>query len=158
MIGGAASKWVWTSEFATKSRATKQARTMEPTKKAPPCPADKGKKAMEQLWFATDNELLNAAEVTPKSTPASIAKMLCEKMFEGIPNASDPLFLALVSHLACSTKQHVVFSSHPLDDLEDSLREMFLMVSHLLFLRIFLTSLTFLTLFLFFCGRPLGYS
>lgn len=131
----------------------------------PPRPVDKVKKVVKKLSSAPDNEFLNAAEVTPESTPASAAKILCEKMFGGILDASDPRFLALVSHLAYSTKQRAIVSSHPLDDLGDSLKDMFLIVSHLLFSRIILTPLTFfnfvlifLTLFLFFCGRPSGNS
>lgn len=84
---------------------------------------------MEQLSFASDNELLNAAKVTSESTPTSATKMLYEKMFGGISDVFDPRFLALISHLACFTKQQI---SHSLDDLEDSLRKMFLMVSHML--------------------------
>lgn len=91
-------------ELATESKASKRARTIEPTRTAPPPLADKRKKAVEQLSFAPDNEILHAAEVTLESTPALAAKMLCEKMFGGIPNASDPRFLAFISHLACSTK------------------------------------------------------
>ncbi|XP_043811749.1 uncharacterized protein LOC122723509 [Manihot esculenta] len=158
VIGGAASKRVRTSELATEGRAPKRARATRPTKIALPPFADKGKKVVEQLSSTLDNELLNAAEVTPESMLALVAKMFCNKMFGGTPDALDPHFLALISHLAYSTKQQAAFSTHFLDDLGDSLREMFLMVSHMLFSRVFLSSLTFLTLFFFFCGRPSGCS
>lgn len=116
---------------------------MKPTRIAPPSSTDKGKKVVEQLSSTLDNELLNATKVTREFSLASAAKMLCEKMFEGTPDASDPRFLALISHLARSTKQQVVLNTRSLDDLRDSLREMFLMVSHPPFSRVFLTSLAF---------------
>lgn len=86
------------------------------------------KKVVENLSSTTNNDLLNAAEVNAESTPASVAEMLCNKMFEGAPDVSDPYFLALVSHLACATKQ-AALSSHPTEALGDSLREMLLIVS-----------------------------
>lgn len=98
---------------------------------------------MDQLSSAPDNELLNAAEVTRESSSVSVAKMLYENMFAGAPDASNPHFLAFISPLARSTKQQPVFNTRSLDDLRDDMREMFLMVSYLLFLKIFLTSSAF---------------
>lgn len=60
---------------------------------------------MDHLSSTLDNELLNAAEVTIESMLASAAKMICKRMFGGVSDASNPHFLALISHLACSTKQ-----------------------------------------------------
>lgn len=105
VIEGAAGKRARTSEPISKGKATKRARAAEPAKTVPPFSTDKGKGVVEFLLSAPDNEFLNAAEVTPKSTPASAAKELRNKMFGGTPNASDPDFLALVSHLSCSTRQ-----------------------------------------------------
>lgn len=94
---------------------------------------------MEQLTSALNKELLNSAEVTPEFTATSVAEMLCEKMFGGgVSDISNPRFLALTNHLACSTKQQVAFRLQSPKDLGDSLREMLLMVRHLAFLtRIF---------------------
>lgn len=91
------------------------------------------------MWwtFALDNDLLNAAEVNAESTPASVTQMLCNRRFGGVP---DPYFLAFVRQLACSTKQQVAFSLRSIEALGDGLREMFLMVSYLSFLLIFLNS------------------
>lgn len=83
------------------------------------------------LTLAPDNEFLNAAEETVDSTLASVAKELCDKMFGGAPGALNPLFLDLVNHLACSTRQQETFSTRSLDGLGDCLREMLLMVSHM---------------------------
>lgn len=93
---------------------------------------------MELLCLAPNNEFLNAAEVTLKSTPASVAEMLHKKMFEGVSDVFDPRFLALASHLACSTKQQTAFSLRSQKDLRNSLREMLLMVSRPLSLSLFL--------------------
>lgn len=60
---------------------------------------------VEHLLSAPDNELLNAAKVTVESTLVCVAEMLCERIFEGVPDATDPCFLVLVSYLACATKQ-----------------------------------------------------
>lgn len=87
---------------------------------------------MKHLSSASDNELLNVAEVTTESMPASAAKMLCKRMFGMVPDASDPHFLPLISHLTYSSKQQTFFSSRSLEDLGDSLRETFLMVNYLL--------------------------
>lgn len=86
---------------------------------------------MEHLSFASDNELLNVAEVTTEYTLASTARMLCKRKFKEVSDASKPHVLALVNHLACSTKYQTVFSSRSLEDLGDSLREIFLIVSYL---------------------------
>lgn len=86
-------------------KASKCARTLEPARAAPSTLVDKGKKVVEHLSSAPDNELLSAAKVTAESTPASVVEMLHEKMFGGVSNASDPRLLTLISHLACSTRQ-----------------------------------------------------
>lgn len=74
-----------------------------------PPPANKGKQAVGQLSLAPNNELLNAAEMTPRFAAASVAEMLREKMFGGVYDVSEPCFLTLTSHMACSTKQQVAF-------------------------------------------------
>lgn len=89
---------------------------------------------MENLSSAPNNELLNATEVTTESMPASVAKMLCGRMFGGVPYASDLCFLALVSHLACAITQQATFSSRSLEAFGNGLREIFLMVNCLSFL------------------------
>lgn len=108
VIRGRADKRTQTSEPATESRVTKQACTIEP---AGTTPSPKGKKVVEHLSSTPNNDLLDVAEVTTESMPASTAKMLCERMFREILDVSDPRFLALISHLACSIKQHAVFNS-----------------------------------------------
>lgn len=45
---------------------------------------------MENLSSTPNIELLNAAEVSADSTPASITEMLCNKVFKGVPDVSDP--------------------------------------------------------------------
>lgn len=83
MIRVGAAKQACTSEPATESRAAKRARTSEPARATPSFSIDKGNKVMEHLSSALDNELLNAAKVTVESTSASVAKMLCKRMFGG---------------------------------------------------------------------------
>lgn len=79
---------------------------------------------MDYLSSTPDIELLNAAEVSADSTPASITEMLCNKVFKGVPDVSDPPFLALVCNLACATKQQYACSSRSIEALGDSLRKM----------------------------------
>lgn len=86
-------------------RASKRVRTSEPMEAILYPPIDKGKKVVENMSFAPDNELLNAAEVNVESTLASVTEMLYNKMFDGVLDASNPCFLALVSRLAYATKQ-----------------------------------------------------
>lgn len=69
-----------------------------------PPPANKGKQAIGQLSSAPDSKLLDIAEVTPGSTTAFVAEMLCERIFGGLSDVSNPRFLALASHLAYSAK------------------------------------------------------
>lgn len=131
MIGGAAGKRARTSEPISEGRAAKRAWAAGSAKTTAPSSTDKWKGVVGLLSSAPDNEFLNAAEETLDSTPASAAKELCDKMFGGPPDASDPCLLALVSHLACSTRQQAAFSTRSVDDLGDSLREMLFMVSHM---------------------------
>lgn len=111
VIGGAASKRVQTLDVSHEGRAAKKARTAGPSETTPPSSADKGKQFMGQLSLAPDNELLNAIEVTLESLPASVVEMLCNWMFRGTPDASDPRFLSFISHLARSTNQQAAFNS-----------------------------------------------
>lgn len=154
MIGGAAGKRAQTSKHISEGKAAKKTRAAEPAKTSPPSSADKGKGVIELLSTATDNEFLNAAEVTPESTSASAANELCNKMFGGTPNASDPYFLALVSHLVYSTRQQATLNTHFVDNLRDSLKEMLLMVSHMFSSKVFIAPLIFLIPSFFPCGRP----
>lgn len=85
-------------------RAAKHARTSKPVEVGPSPLIVKGKKVVENLTFAPNNELLNAAEVGADSTPASKTEMLHSRMFGGVLDASDPHLLTLVSHLAYATK------------------------------------------------------
>lgn len=66
-----------------KGRVVKHARTSEPVGAAPSPPIDKEKKVVEHLSSILKNELLNITEVTVESTLASMARMLCERMFGG---------------------------------------------------------------------------
>lgn len=100
VIGGAAGKQAHTSEPISKGRAAKRAQAVEPAKTAAPSSIEKWKGVVELLSLALDNEFLNAAKVTPESTPASAAKKLYNKMFKRASDALDPRFLALVSNLA----------------------------------------------------------
>lgn len=61
MIRGVASKRAWSSEIVTEGRVAKRAHTTEPMRIAPLPSADRGKKVVEQLSSALDNELLNVA-------------------------------------------------------------------------------------------------
>lgn len=97
VVGGhcdwsAVSKRARTSEPATKGGVAKRAHSTGPMKIAPPPSIDKGKKVVEHLSSTPYNELLNAAEVTLESMPASAAKELCNKMFKGTLDASVPVF------------------------------------------------------------------
>lgn len=60
---------------------------------------------MGLLSYASNNELLNVAEIALGFATTFVAELLREKMFGGISDVSDLCFLALASHLACSTKQ-----------------------------------------------------
>lgn len=62
-------------------RVAKRTRISEPTETVPSSPIDKGKKVMENLSSTPDNDLLNVVEVNTKSILASVAEMLCSKMF-----------------------------------------------------------------------------
>lgn len=77
--------------IAIGGRATRCARTSKPIEAVPSLPIDKGKKEVENLSFTPDNELLNATKVNVESTLASVAEMLCSKMFGGLQ-----MFLTLV--------------------------------------------------------------
>lgn len=82
-------------DIVIRGRAVKCARTSEHMEVGPSPSIDKEKSAVENLSSAFDNELLNAAEVGVDSTPASITEMLCIKVFEGVPNISNPPFLGI---------------------------------------------------------------
>lgn len=69
-----------------------------------PPPAKKRKQAVGLLSSAPDNELLNAVEITPGSAMTFMVELLRE-MLGGVSDVCDSRFLALASHLACSTKQ-----------------------------------------------------
>lgn len=83
LIRGSVVKWARTSKPAIEGKAAKLGRTSGPAETTPSLPADKGKKAMDHLSSALDNELLNAIEVTAESMLDSAARMMCERMLKG---------------------------------------------------------------------------
>lgn len=86
---------------------------------APALPSVEKKKAsIELLSSASNNEALNADEITPQST---VAELLWERMFDGVTDALDPCLLAFSSLLACSTREHVAFHSRTREELRNSL-------------------------------------
>ncbi|XP_043813909.1 uncharacterized protein LOC110619837 [Manihot esculenta] len=109
------------------SKVAQRARTLKVTEAILSSPIDKRKKVVENLSSTPDNELLNGTEVNVESTLASMAEMLCDKIFKVALDVSDPHSLALISHLVYATKQQAAFSLHPIEALGDSLREMLLM-------------------------------
>lgn len=88
---------------------------------------------MENLSSAPNNDLLNDAEVSADSTPASITRMMCSKVFGGILDVFDPYFLVVVCNLAYAAKQQSACSLRSIEAVRESLREMLLMVSYLPF-------------------------
>lgn len=66
-------------------KVAKCARTSELLGAGPSPPVDKGKRVVENLSSALNNELLNATEVTAESMLAFVAEILCGRMFEGGP-------------------------------------------------------------------------
>lgn len=92
VIEGESPKHAWTSEPTIDGRAAKCTWTSKPVGTTPSPPVDKEKKAVEHLSSAPDNKLLNDAEMTIESTPTSVTRMLCKRMFGVIPDASDPRY------------------------------------------------------------------
>lgn len=78
--------------ITVKGIAAKRARTSELLGTTPSPPIDKEEKVVENLSFTSDNELLNAAEITAKLMPPSMAEMLCGRMFEGSQMLLTPAF------------------------------------------------------------------
>lgn len=72
------------------SKVAKRARTLKVTEAILSSPVDKRKKIVENLSSTPDNELLNGTEVNAESTLASMAKMLCDKIFKVALDVSDP--------------------------------------------------------------------
>lgn len=91
------------NNIVIENRAAKRARISASVEVGPPPSINKGKRAMENLSSAPDNDLLNSTEVGIDSTSGSTG-MLCNKVFGGVSDVSDPWFLAVVCNLACATK------------------------------------------------------
>ncbi|XP_043815239.1 rootletin-like [Manihot esculenta] len=67
-------------------------------------------------------------DITHQSPASVVAKIIKERMFGGVIEASDPRLLALTSLLASSTREQAAFWSRPRGELGDTIREMLLMV------------------------------
>lgn len=73
-------------------------------------PVEKKKAFMELLSSASNNEVLNADEITPQSTTTTVVELLRKRMFGGVTDASDPCLLALTILLAYSTREQTIFT------------------------------------------------
>ncbi|XP_043811063.1 uncharacterized protein LOC122723326 [Manihot esculenta] len=117
-----------------KSRASKGSAPALPPlekKKAAPAlpPLEKEKDVpMVPLMSASDNDILNAEDITHQSPASIVAKIIKGRMFGGVTEASDPRLLALTGLLANSTREQAAFRSRPRGELGDTIREMLLMV------------------------------
>lgn len=81
------------------------------------------------LLSASNNDILNAEDITHQSPATVVAEIIRERMFGGVMQASDPRLLALSGHLASSTQEQVAFRARSREQLGDTAREMLLMVS-----------------------------
>lgn len=88
---------------------------------------------MGLLSSTLDNEVLSADEITPQSPASIVVKLLWERMFGGVTDASDPRLLTLTGLLAYNTREQVAFRSRTREELGDTIREMLLMVICLYF-------------------------
>ncbi|XP_021621468.1 protein ENL-like [Manihot esculenta] len=72
-------------------------------------PLEKKKTSVVPLLSTLDNDILNAEDITHQSPATVVAKIIWERMFGGVTQASNPHLLALSSHLASSTQKQVAF-------------------------------------------------
>ncbi|XP_021603177.2 uncharacterized abhydrolase domain-containing protein DDB_G0269086-like [Manihot esculenta] len=92
-------------------------------------PLEKKKTSVVPLLFASNNDILNAEDITHKSPASVVAEIIGERMFGGITTASDPRLLALSGLLASSTQEQAAFRARSREDLGNTARELLLMVT-----------------------------
>lgn len=96
------------SEAPTIAPASKRAHGPQRPALALP-PLEKEKMPVGLLSSASENEVLNAEEITPQSPASLVAELLRERMFGGVTEASYPRLFALTGLLDCSTLEQVAF-------------------------------------------------
>ncbi|XP_043805268.1 uncharacterized protein LOC122721494 [Manihot esculenta] len=92
-------------------------------------PLEKKKTSVVPLLSASNNDILNAEDITHQSPASAVAEMIRERMFGGITAASDPRLLALSGLLASSTQEQTAFRARSREDLGNTARELLLMVT-----------------------------
>ncbi|XP_021620552.1 uncharacterized abhydrolase domain-containing protein DDB_G0269086-like [Manihot esculenta] len=92
-------------------------------------PLEKKKNSVVPLLSASNNDILNAEDITHQSPASVVAEIIREWMFGGITAASDPRLLVLSGLLASSTQEQVAFRARSREDLRNTARELLLMVT-----------------------------
>lgn len=83
-----------------KSRASKRTAPTLP-------PLEQNKTSVVPLLSVSNNDILNAEDITHQFLASVVAEMIRERMFGGVAEALDPRLLALTGLLASSTQEQV---------------------------------------------------